>query len=45
MQRFEHHCDARQDRFLDPLERLFEARLLVGLGMCANVDRYLVKSW
>jgi hypothetical protein len=29
-QRVEHHRDARQDRFLDPLERLVEARLLVG---------------
>ena len=28
-QRFEHHGDARQDRILDPLERLFEARLLL----------------
>jgi hypothetical protein len=28
-QRVEHHGDARQDRFLDPLERLVEARLLV----------------
>ena len=27
--RVEHHRDARQDRFLDPLERLFEARLLL----------------
>ena len=27
-QGFEHHGDARQDRFLDPLERLFEPRLL-----------------
>ena len=27
-QRFEHHRDARQDRLLDPLERLVEARLL-----------------
>ena len=26
----EHHRDARQDRFLDPLERLVEARLLFG---------------
>ena len=37
-QRFEHHCDARQDRFLDPLERLFKAYLLLGLrhvGQCA----------
>ena len=39
--RFEHHCDARQDRLLDPLERLFEARLLLALGMAANLDR----SW
>ena len=28
-QGFEHHRDARQDRLLDPLERLFEARLLL----------------
>ena len=28
-QRVEHHRDARQDRLLDPLERLFEARLLL----------------
>ena len=26
--RVEHHGDARQDRFLDPFERLFEARLM-----------------
>jgi hypothetical protein len=31
--RLEHHRDARQDRFLDALERLVEARLLFGRGM------------
>src|SRR5690242_3266779 len=28
-QRVEHHCDARQDRFLDPLEGFVETRLLI----------------
>ena len=36
-QRFEHHRDARQDRFLDPVERFFEAGLLIGLGHRAKL--------
>jgi hypothetical protein len=36
-QRVEHHCDARQDRLLDPFERLFETRLLVSLWHFINV--------
>ena len=28
-QGFQHHRDAWQDRFLDPVERLFQARLLL----------------
>ena len=40
-QRVEHHRDARQDRLLDPLERLVEARLLVSLCHDANLRR----SW
>ena len=44
-QRVEHHRDARQDRFLDPLERLVEARLLVALGIAPCCARSVVKSW
>ena len=40
-QRVEHHGDARQDRLLDPLERLVEARLLVGRSAWAAFRR----SW
>src|SRR5256885_11781212 len=44
-QRFEHHRDARQDRFLDPLERLVEARLLVPYWHRGQSGPTLVKSW
>ena len=37
-QRVEHHGDARQDRFLNPFERLFEARLLVPTWHEAGLD-------
>ena len=36
-QRFEHHGDARQDRLLDPVERLFKACLLLRYGHCRNM--------
>ena len=45
-QGFEHHRDARQDRLLDPLERLFEPRLL--FAECPRrpiLDATWVKYW
>src|SRR5207237_8405919 len=44
-ERLEHHCDARQDRFLDPLERLVEACLLVDRWHDRQFGTILVKSW
>ena len=37
-QGFEHHRDARQDRFLDPLERLVETRLGFHVPMAPAMD-------
>ena len=44
-QGLEHHRDARQDRFLDSLERFFEPRLLVGTGHGRHDAPGPVKPW
>ena len=38
-QGFEHHGDAWQDSFLNPVERLFKARLLLSYGHGAAIWR------
>ena len=44
-QRFEHHRDARQDRLLDPLERLVKAGLLFAHWHMRQYGANAVKVW
>ena len=44
-QAFQHHRDARQDRFFDPVERLFKACLLLFYAHERLNTRACVKPW